>query len=189
MDVGHGTNKNNYCIFRTIVTAHSPLPLRIFKACLSSHWGKYNWATGKPVSCSSNGKWSSITTSKWGWLRSFFGGQRSTARQLAEFISLWSMPLLVAECQGEVSQWETASLSVGGMSFSLSFTQAHWFPLEVQLPLPQILLCTTGDISFKKRTPQQTCLNELMKNRGTSMSLGISRTNISSKICLENFVC
>lgn len=107
-------------------------------------------ATSKPFSCSSNGKWSSLTTSKWGWLWSFFGGQRRAARQLAEFISLCSMPLLVAECQGEVTQWETASLSVGGMSFSLSLMQAHWFPLEVQLPLPQTLLCTTGDISFKK---------------------------------------
>lgn len=47
------------------------------------------------------------------------------ARQLAESISLWSVPPLVAECQGEVTLGETASVPFSGRCAFLPFTKAH----------------------------------------------------------------
>lgn len=40
--MGHGAKENCHCVFRKILTVHFSARFRIFKACLSFRWGKYN---------------------------------------------------------------------------------------------------------------------------------------------------
>jgi len=76
------------------------------------------------------------------------------ARELAELVSLRSVPPLVAECQGEVTQGETVSLSAGGVPFSPA-RRPTACPLAVQHTFTPNTPNRNWERFLQERIPQQ----------------------------------
>lgn len=109
----------------------------------------------KPLSFSSDGKWSSVPTSKWGWLWAFSGGQRGLANGKAGRIYF---PLVRAPSGGWTPGWsDTVRNCFPRSGRYVIFTPFHKSSLhslrQFGLPLTQTLLTRTGDLFLQEGIP------------------------------------